>query len=285
MIRRAFAVLLVAAAPVLGAQEQVFSGSLSSGSWLRIRNYKGDIRVSESSGSSVSVTARRRDDDTRFEIKRDGDNVTICAMTPNTERCDARGYDSRSRRRNDSDFGRSDLTVSVPRGVKLLASTGNGDVDVRGAGGEVVASSGNGEINVTNARGRVSASTGNGEVRVESADGDVDANSGNGDIFVTTSRGPVSANTGNGSIDVTMRSLSGDESMDFNTGNGTITVAFPANLSARIEANGAFRDFETDFPIDMGRGWSSNRVRGTIGSGARTIHFNTGNGKIRIRKI
>jgi DUF4097 and DUF4098 domain-containing protein YvlB len=131
----------------------------------------------------------------------------------------------------------------------------------------------------------VSASSGNGEIRVESAEGDVDVNSGNGNIFVTTTRGPVSANTGNGSIDVTMRSLSGDENMDFNTGNGTITVAFPSNLSARIQANGAFRDFESDFPIQMGSGWTSNRIRGTIGSGARNIQFNTGNGKIRIRKI
>jgi DUF4097 and DUF4098 domain-containing protein YvlB len=284
MIRRAFAFLLFVAAPVLGAQEQVFSGTLPSGSWLRIRNYKGDVRVSETSGSTVTVSARRRDDNTRFEIKRDGNNVTICAMTDYTTRCDARSYSSHSSR-GDRDITRSDLTVSLPRGLKLLASTGNGDVDVRGAGEEVAASSGNGEINVSGARGRVSASSGNGEIRVESAEGDVDVNSGNGNIFVTTTRGPVSANTGNGSIDVTMRSLSGDENMDFNTGNGTITVAFPSNLSARIQANGAFRDFESDFPIQMGSGWTSNRIRGTIGSGARNIQFNTGNGKIRIRKI
>ena len=284
MIRRTFAVLLVVTAPVLGAQEQVFSGSVPSGSWLRIRNYKGDVRVSETSGSTVTVSARRRDDNTRFEVKRDGNNVTICAMTEYTTRCDARGYNSHSTRR-DQTISRSDLTVSLPRGLKLLASTGNGDVDIRGAGEEVSASSGNGEVNVSGARGRVSASTGNGEVRVESAEGDVDVTSGNGDIFVTTTKGPVSANTGNGSIDVTMRSLSGTESMDFNTGNGTITVAFPANLSARVQANGAFRDFESDFPIEMGSGWASNRVRGTIGSGARDIHFSTGNGRIRIKKI
>lgn len=284
MIRRVLAVLFVVAAPVLGAQEQVFSGSVPSGSWLRIRNYKGDIRVSETAGSTVTVSARRRDDNTRFEIKRDGNNVTICAITEYTERCDARGYSSHSSR-GDRNVLRSDLTVSLPRGLKLLASTGNGDVDIRGAGEEVAASSGNGEINVAGARGRVSASSGNGEIRVESAEGDVDVSSGNGDIFVTTTQGPVSANTGNGSIDVTMRSLTGSESMDFNTGNGTITVAFPANLSARIQANGAFRDFESDFPIQMGSGWSSNRIRGTIGSGARSIQFNTGNGKIRIKKI
>ena len=166
MIRRAFAVLLVVTAPVLGAQEQVFSGSVPSGSWLRIRNYKGDVRVSETSGSTVTVSARRRDDNTRFEIKRDGNNVTICATTEYTTRCDARGYSSHSTRR-DQTISRSDLTVSLPRGLKLLASTGNGDVDIRGAGEEVSASSGNGEVNVSGARGRVSASTGNGEIRVE----------------------------------------------------------------------------------------------------------------------
>ncbi|HEX6573650.1 MAG TPA: DUF4097 family beta strand repeat-containing protein [Gemmatimonadaceae bacterium] len=288
MIRRAVAVLIVAAAPVLGAQEQVFSGSVPQGAWLRIRNYKGDIRVSEGSGSTVTINARRRDDETQFEVKRDGQNVTICAMTRYTTRCDERGYSSHSSRNDDERrISRTDLVVTLPRGVKLVAATGNGDVDVRNAGAEVEASSGNGEINVTGANGRVSASSGNGEIRVDGAEGDVDASSGNGDIYVTTTKGPVSANTGNGSIDVTMRALagSGNEDMDFNTGNGTITVAFPANLSARIEANGAFRDFETDFPIDMGRGWSANRVRGTIGSGSRRITFNTGNGRIKLRKI
>ncbi len=140
-------------------------------------------------------------------------------------------------------------------------------------------------MNVSGARGRVYANSGNGSVSVDKADGEVEANSGNGTIRVTTAKGPVSAHTGNGGIDVSMSSLSGDGDMEFSTGNGSITVGFPSNLSATIEANGSFRNFDTDFPINMGRGWSGNHVRGTIGSGARRIRLSTGNGHIALRKI
>lgn len=287
-MKRSAALGFLLLASAAGAQEtQVFSGQISSGAWLRIRNYKGDIRVTESSGSTATVTARRRferrDGETKFEVKRDGQNVTICAITEATRRCDEEGYDSRGG--DDRSVGRSDFTVALPRGVRLLASTGNGEVDVRNAGADVRASSGNGEVNVSGARGRVSANSGNGDVSVDRVDGEVEANSGNGTIRVTTAKGPVSAHTGNGGIDVSMSSLAGDGDMEFSTGNGSITVGFPSNLSATIEANGSFRNFETDFPINMGRGWSGNYVRGTIGSGARRIRLNTGNGRIALRKI
>lgn len=293
-LRVALALALVA--PVAGAQttsdaRQVFNGEVANGAWLRIRAHKGTIRVAEATGNTATVTAGTRyrsasSDEVTFEVKRDGQNVTVCSITARTRRCDAEGYDSRSRGYDrDRDEGSADFTVALPRGVKLLASTGNGEVDVRNAGAEVRASSGNGEVNVSNVRGRVSASSGNGDILVDRAEGDVEASSGNGDIRVSTSKGPVSASSGNGRIDVTMQSLTGSDDMKFSTGNGSITVAFPSNLSARIDANGAFRNFETDFPIDMGRGWSSNRVQGTIGSGAHRIRLSTGNGRITLRKI
>jgi hypothetical protein len=286
--------LALVVAPAADAQnttdaQQVFSGQVANGAWLRIRAHKGTIRVNEAAGNTATVTARTRYrsssyEEVTYEVKRDGPNVTVCSITSRTRRCDDEGYDSRGGR-SDREEGSSDFTVSLPRGVRLLASTGNGDVDVRNAGAEVKASSGNGEVNVSNVRGRVSASSGNGDILVDRAEGDVEASSGNGDIRVSTSKGPVSASSGNGRIDVSMQSLSGDDDMSFSTGNGSITVAFPSNLSARIDASGAFRNFETDFPIDMGRGWSSNRVQGTIGSGSRRIRLSTGNGRITLRKI
>jgi hypothetical protein len=287
IIRSSLLALALFASGAAAQEVPVFSGRIPDGAWLRIRNYKGDIRVTETSGSTVTVNARRRfgreDDETKFEVKRDGQNVTICAITERTRRCDEEGYDSRGG--DDRSVGRSDFTVSLPRGIRLLASTGNGEVDVRNAGADVRASSGNGEVNVSGARGRVHASSGNGAVSVDRAEGDVEASSGNGSIRVNTAKGPVSASSGNGSIDVTMATLTAPGDMEFSTGNGSITVAFPSNLSARIEANGSYRNFETDFPINMGSGFTGNRVRGTIGSGARSIRMTTGNGQITLRKI
>ena len=172
------ALLLALAAPVAEAQNssearQVFNGQVAQGAWLRIRAHKGTIRVEEASGNTATVTARTRyrsssSDEVTYEVKRDGPNVTVCSITARTRRCDEEGYDSRSGR-NDREEGSSDFTVALPRGVRLLASTGNGDVDIRNAGAEVKASSGNGEVNVSNVRGRVSASSGNGDILVDRA--------------------------------------------------------------------------------------------------------------------
>lgn len=270
---------------------QVFNGPVAAGAWFRVRTPKGAIEVREASGRNVVVTATRRSDsrdlgDVTFDVRRDGANVTVCAVWPRTTRCDARGYDFDydSGSRNDRDIGKVDFLVELPRGIKLVAATGNGTVDVRDTGSEVEAHSGNGEVKVIGAAGRVTATSGNGDLEVKDARGDVEARTGNGDIEVSTSAGPVTASTGNGSIDVDMSSLKGNDDMDFSTGNGSIDVRFPANLSAMVETNVPFRNVETDFPMEMESRWSSSHVGGKIGNGGRRIRFSTGNGHVRIRK-
>ena len=269
----------------------VFNGPVAQGAWFRIRTPKGEIEVREASGRNVVVTATKRsdgrgNDDVTFEVRRDGANVTICAIWPRTTRCDAKGYDFDydNRSRNDRDIGKVDFLVELPKGIKLVAATGNGTIEVRNTGSEVVASSGNGEVTVVGAGGRVTATSGNGDLEVKEARGDVEARTGNGDIEVTTSVGPVTARTGNGRIDVDMSSLKGDDDMDFSTGNGSIEVSFPSNLSALVETNVPSRNVETDFPIEMESHWSSSHINGKIGSGGRRIRFSTGNGHVRIKK-
>ena len=282
--------LMLLALPLAGAsaQQNVFSGQIPSGGWLRVRTPHGDIKVDEASGNTVTVTARQRrgddDDEARFDIQRDGNNVTVCAILRSTRRCDADGESTNWRGRG-REMTNIDFVVSLPKGVRLVASTGNGDVDVRSAGSDVEATSGNGEVTVNGAGGYVEASSGNGDVRVDHAGGHVEASSGNGDITVSTARGPVSAHSGNGRINVEMQSIAGDDDMDFTTGNGSISVSLPANVSARIEASVARNGFETDFPIQMPGGWNMEHIRGTIGNGGRRIRMSTGNGHISLKKI
>ncbi|HVF39069.1 MAG TPA: DUF4097 family beta strand repeat-containing protein [Gemmatimonadaceae bacterium] len=291
---RIAAVLLLGIPVVAGGQiasdapTSVFSGEVSSGSWLRIRNLRGTIEVQEARGRNAVVAASRRlnrasGDEITFEVLRDGSNVTICAISRRTRRCDAEGYDIRSDN-NDRTTGRADFTVSLPRGVRLLAATGNGDIHIRNAGSEVDASSGNGDVSVLKAGGRVNASSGNGEVQVQDAGGRVRASTGNGDVTVSTSAGPVSASSGNGRIDVRMATLPADGDMSFTTGNGSVILSFPSNLSAVIDANVAFKNLDTDFPMSLPSRWNSSRIQGTIGNGGRRIRISTGNGRVSIRK-
>jgi len=270
---------------------QVFNGPVAAGAWFRVRNLRGAIEVRQTSGRNVVVSATRgfdsgSDSDVRYDVLRDGANVTVCAIWPRTRRCDARGYDSDSDSRDwrERRAGKVDFVVELPRGINLVAATGNGTVHVRNTGAEVRASSGNGEVTVIGATGRVSASSGNGDLEVERAGGEVEASTGNGDITVSTSMGPVSASSGNGSIDVDMASLRSAENMEFSTGNGSIELKVPSSFSAVVEANVSYRNFETDFPMQMADRWSSRRVEGRIGNGGRRIKFSTGNGHVRIRK-
>ena len=269
---------------------QVFNGPVAQGAWFRVRSLKGAIDVRATTGRNVVVTASRRggtgEDDVRFDVRRDGQNVTVCAIWPRTTRCDANGYNDEGsyRRRDYGEMERVDFVVELPKGINLVAGTGNGTVEVRNTGAEVNASSGNGEVTVIGASGRVHASSGNGDLEVERAGGEVEASTGNGDITVSTSLGPVSASSGNGSIEVEMASLRGSDDMRFSTGNGSIEVGFPANLSAVIDARVPYKNFETDFPIEMAARWGSSSVEGKIGNGGRRIRFSTGNGHVRIRK-
>ena len=273
----------------LSSPREVFKGEVESGAWLRIRTMKGNIQVREGSGRTAVVTATRgrgrgSTENVSFEVKRDGSNITVCAMYPHTERCDAEGYESRWRR-GDNDLAAIDFTVSLPKGVKLVAATGNGEVDVRNAGAEVRASSGNGEVSVLGAGGRVHASSGNGDIEVSNAEGEVTVSSGNGDLTVGTTKGPVSASTGNGRIEVKMETLSQAGDMEFSTGNGSIDLSLPANLSADVIANVSLRNFETDFAMQLPGRFSGRRIEGKIGEGGRRIRMSTGNGSVRLRKI
>src|SRR5215210_741743 len=111
---------------------QVFNGPVAQGAWFRVRNLKGAIDVRATTGRNVVVTASRRggsgdEDDVRFNVLRDGANVTVCAIWPRTTRCDANGYNDEGsyRRRNDGGIERVDFVVELPRGINLVAGTGN----------------------------------------------------------------------------------------------------------------------------------------------------------------
>jgi hypothetical protein len=272
---------------VASAQEREFTfrERVAAGAWLRIHTIQGDIRVIEGSGDRAEVIGRKHGDDAAevaISTVRDGDNVTICAIWEGGQ-CDAEGIHSSRKWRHGGEAS-ADFEVRLPRGVKIRAISGNGEVMVSGATAEVHASSGNGTVSVASSGGPVSASSGNGDVDVSKAGGEVTARSGNGDVHVSTRSGPVSAYTGNGRIDARMTALTGAEDMSFRTGNGDITVMLPANFEGEIEARLPNGRLETDFPLRIEGRLDPRRLRGTIGRGGRRITIMSGSGGAEIRK-
>ncbi len=263
-----------------------WSGKVAAGATLGIKHYNGPIEVRESPTDRVEFKAERRSrrsNEVSFEVENQGDGVTICGVWRGRSACD-------SERRGgwgDWDDGppSSRLTVLLPKGVRLRASTGNGDVTIEKASNDLDIASGNGDVRITMTAGQVSVSTGNGELEIDGATGPVRANTGNGRVYVTTASGPVTARTGNGEIDVKMKTLTSTSDMQFTTGNGSVTVALPGTFNGEIDASTGNGEFRSDFEIRVIGRLNPHHVRGTIGTGGgQTIRMSTGSGRLELRK-
>jgi len=260
-----------------------WSGRIASGGTLEIKHFNGPIEVREGTSDQADFRAERRtrrSTSLTFEVDTVGRGVSICAVWRGHSACDrGGGWDW------DDGPPSSRIVVTLPKGVKLQASTGNGEITVDKASNDVDASSGNGDIRVTLTAGRVNVSTGNGVLEIMGATGPVHASTGNGRVNVTTSTGPVEVSTGNGDIDVTMNTLSSTSDMTYSTGNGSISVALPGNFNGEIDANTGNGDFRSDFEIRVIGRLNPHHVRGTIGSGGtQTIRMSSGSGRLELRK-
>jgi len=267
------AVATPALAPAQGSAPGDFdwSEAVRPGTWLRIRNWNGPVEVRAATGDRADVHGQAigssdRGTDVVYRVLRDDDGVTICAVPDRDDvECSARGINGSGR-----DWGRrparARLLVSLPAGVRIDASSGNGEVTVENAGADVVASSGNGRV------------------RVAGAGGPVRASSGNGDIDVSTAAGPVTASTGNGRIEARMLALREDGDMRFSTGNGAVTVWLPDDFGGDVSVSGQ-RGFDTDFPIEVRSGDFHSRISGRIGRGGRRVDISTGNGGVSLRRV
>lgn len=285
-------VAILALLPALAAGQDrsdafTWSGRIASGGTLGIKHFNGPIDVRETSGDRVEVRAARissrRGEDMTFEVENFSDGVTICSVYRGRNICD----DERGRGWNwyrDEGPPSTRLTILLPKGVKLNASTGNGAMTVDKASNDVELRTGNGDVRLSMTAGTVEVASGNGDLDIDGATGTVRATTGNGRVYVTTSSGPVNVRTGNGPIDVRMKTITGTGDMTFSTGNGSVTVALPANFAGEIDASTGHGDFRSDFEIRVLGRLNPRRVRGTIGNGGRLIRMSSGNGSLELRK-
>ncbi len=255
------AALLVAAPCQLDAQtrrtERAFSweGRVAEGRWVYVRNLNGAIKVDRASGDQVVITAekswrRGNPDEVRIEQRSSDGSVIVCAIWNEDTQCDEDGYRTRNndRRRGERENDTAvEFTVRLPAGIKLVTSTINGGLEIRGATSEVEATTVNGSIDAS--------STG----------------------------GPVTAHTVNGGINVRMANI-GDKDLDFRTVNGSIEVTIPDNINAEFDISTVNGRISSDFPITLSGRINPRRLRGQIGTGGRKIRFSTVNGSVEIRR-
>jgi DUF4097 and DUF4098 domain-containing protein YvlB len=250
---------------------------MAPGTTLRVLDLRGDIRVVPATNDEATVDGQTRGPASdRYPIvlepQTDGQNVTICVYRKGADRCEAGGMrgddvDMDSDHDDGGRHGGADITVLLPKGVRIQVVSGNGHIEVFGAGSDVIASSGNGAVTISGAEGRVNARSGNGAVEVASA------------------AGPVSASTGNGAIDVRMGELVPTSDMHFSTGNGTITVTLPAAYAGELDASTGHGMIVSDFSFRVIGRLSPEHVHAEIGTGGGgRLRLVTGNGDLVLRK-
>jgi len=229
-----------------------WSGVVSAGGPVWIRNLNGAIMVERADGDSVRVTAQKswRHGDPEsvaiVAVPSDG-AVTICALwNAATSECGAGGV----YRMKGGKGGHGDVAVRfivrLPDGVGLDASTVNGSVTASGT------------------EGRLALETVNGSVTVDDV------------------RGGVTARTVNGSVTAAVLDLVGASGLDLKTVNGSIRAGVPAEINAQLEASTVNGKVTTDLPIQIVGRINPRSIRATLGSGGMLLRLKTVNGSVTL---
>jgi len=230
-----------------------WSWRLAAGKTIEIKGVNGDIDASPSSGAEVEVTAKkhaRRSDprEVKIEVIEHQGGVTICAVYPGRwgERNDCTPGERGHSHVHDNDVV-VDFRVRVPAGIRFVGRTVNG------------------EIYAAKLKGPVEGYTVNGSVSVSTED-------------------IARATTVNGSLSVKVGASSWNDELEFSTVNGGITVTFPNQLSAAVDAETVNGDITTDFPLEVrGKRFGARHLTGRVGNGSGgDLSLSTVNGSIRL---
>ena len=227
-------------------------GRVAQDKRIEIRGVSGDVTATPASGDEVEVTAdkhARRSDpsEVTIQVVQGDDGVTICVVYPGRGSSCEQGRRTRSHDDDDNDV-QVDFTVHVPRGVAFAGHTVNGDVEATGL---------------------------TGPTEVETV---------NGSATLETTSGQARAKTVNGGVNATIGSADGTGSLDFETVNGSISLTVPSGLNADFSAETVNGSITTDFPIQVMGRMSPRTLRGQIGSGGRSLHLETVNGSVHLKR-
>jgi DUF4097 and DUF4098 domain-containing protein YvlB len=209
--------------------------------------------VAEQSGNRVSVEARLRKQPRHF-----GFNINRSAR----------------------------LIVSVPATSDLVATSGDGSIDVERIAGRIELRSGDGSIRGRALTGELRLKTGDGSIRLEDIDGSMDASTGDGSIVAQGTMSTVRARSGDGSVNIQLDSGSvAKDDWNISTGDGSVTLELPEEFDAEIDA------YTGDGTVSVHGAALSNTIekskrsmRGRLGNGGRNVRVRTGDGSIVLRR-
>jgi DUF4097 and DUF4098 domain-containing protein YvlB len=218
---------------------------IPAGGTLKVRNFSGKVEITGTDRSDVSLHAVRRApqdrlDRIKLDVQTDGDTVTIEA-------------NKRTGPKQDNDnVVETDMTIEVPRQVKLDIDVFSSEVTVRGVAG------GNNHVK-----------TFSGEITLEGVTGRVDAETFSGAIHASPVKWAAS------------------DTLRFHTFSGDIGVRVPAEANAAVEFESFSGGLQSDVPLTF-RNKSKHNLKAELnsadGPNSARLTLQTFSGDVRITK-
>ena len=187
------------------------------------------------------------------------------------------------------------LIVSLPRHSNIVASSGDGSINIERVNGRIELRTGDGSIRATEVSGDVAVNTGDGSVTVNHAEGRLEIETGDGGVTVNGRHTRVKIHTGDGSITYRAEPESRmDEDWEITTGDGGVTVYLPRSFNAQLDAHTGDGSIRNELQIDgqdqvendkdgEDRDERRRTLRGRLGDGGKNLRIRTGDGSIRLR--
>jgi DUF4097 and DUF4098 domain-containing protein YvlB len=216
-----------------------WSGQIAAGKSMEIRTIAGTIHVTAATGNLGDIEAKVRDTDggagpiVRFT---EDDHGVVARVETHEHGCECD---------HDRHEGTVDFEVRVPAGVRLLARSVHGAIDVDGVSGPI------------------------------------DAHTVDGGIAIR-SAASARARTVNGSVTATFIKPDLDSDSELETVNGPVQVTLPAAANAELVASTLNGEIHVGFPFNGSNDRRS--THGSIGHGGRELRLRTINGTIEVSR-
>ncbi|HLX46202.1 MAG TPA: DUF4097 family beta strand repeat-containing protein [Bryobacteraceae bacterium] len=133
-------------------------------------------------------------------------------------------------------------------------------------------------------QGDLNLKANNGGISISDVRGNIEFQTVNGGVSLRRLAGQVEGQTQNGGLTVELAGLRWDgNKFDVRTSNGGVNVSMPENYSAHLETATVNGHLNVAFPMNV-RGEIGQRLSTDIGSGGPTIHVETTNGGVNIKR-
>jgi len=238
-------------APTTGNDAFRWKGRVPAGHLVEIRGLNGNIHAEPALGNDVEVVAYKsgqvlEGSGVQVRVVEHPRGVTICAVYP---LADGQMSDcqpgTNSPRPPLSNNVNVDFMVRLPKGVRFVGRTVNGQVEAK------------------------------------ALQADTEAHTVNGNVRLSTA-GAAKVETVNGSIIASVGRI--DCASKFSTVNGGITVEMPSGAAAAVHAGTKNGHIHTDFPLDVHDYYVGGFADGEIGHGGPALTIMTVNGTINLRR-